>query len=111
MRVLRRKVVLQTFALAWLCTSHARADEDAPACDPSDSYCEIRWGVAVEGGLGLGVDAALAFWGGLVGVHVSLLGFRFGPNFVNLPQQLWMNVGSSRLVLEQVLSVSYLFSM
>lgn len=174
-------------ALFWLCTSHALADdasssEEAPACDPIDSQCTVRWGVALEtalglsreesqlnyraavrlnspltdiievrtdlvlGGfpgfldpeagpshssfgaglrvdlqlnmgtiytLGLGADAVLAVSGALVGTHASLLGFRFGPKrelFVNLPLQLWMNLSSSRIVLEQLLSVSYLFS-
>jgi hypothetical protein len=63
--------------------------------------------------LGLGVDAVLAIHGGFVGTHVSVLGFRFGPErefFVNLPWQLSINTNTSRIILEQLLSVSYLFS-
>ncbi|HTU61247.1 MAG TPA: hypothetical protein VMF89_22485 [Polyangiales bacterium] len=61
--------------------------------------------------LSIGADLALALSGGLAGVHLSFLGFRFGPKrefFINLPQQLWFDIQSSTPALEQLLSVSYL---
>jgi hypothetical protein len=87
--------------------------------EPGPSYSSFAAGIRVDlqlnvGSvytLGIGADVVLAFSGGLAGTHVSILGFRFGPKrefFVNLPQQLWINFDNF-IVLEQLLSVSYLF--
>jgi hypothetical protein len=74
---------------------------------------DLQFNVGSVYTLGLGGDAVLAFWGGVVGTHASILGFRFGAKrqfLVNAPQQLWINLGSSkRGVIEQLFSFSYLF--